>query len=361
MFDALDGGRLSLSEEDEMQTGLINQLDRVMRSVRSNKGPVECNEDKLVAEAKGGSLTAFEQLVKYCEARVFRLAQAIAHSREDAEEIMQSAFVHAFENLSHFRGDSRFYTWLVRITVNEGLMKVRQRRLNDISIDDSVETEEGFLPGELEDWGPTPEQRYSQQELQSILATTIGQLTPEYRTVFHLRDVEGLSTEETAEALALSISAVKKHLRRARLQLRQSLNKYFKPMSGNRTTSKRASEGLLDVLLINKGQQGWSHLAMQLEQLGCQCWFASTPEDIRALLDRHPFRLILSTRPVTEGSVLMQLLRGPERSVFYSFPVENGCLWFEAFPESSLAAGSAFRPSEFMSILSDLIKSGKAA
>ena len=212
-----------------MQTVLINQSDSVTPSLRTNKDSVECNEEKVVAEAKGGSLTAFEQLVECYSARVFRLAQTIAHSREDAEEIMQNAFVQAFKNLSHFRGDSRFYTWLVRITINEGRMKVRRRGLNEVSIDDSIETEEGTLPRELEDWGLTPEQRYSQQELQSILATTIGQLPPVNRIVFQLRDVEGFSTAETAEALALSTSAVKIRLHRARLQLRQSLDKYFKP------------------------------------------------------------------------------------------------------------------------------------
>jgi hypothetical protein len=112
----------------------------------------------------------------------------------------------------------------------------------------------------------------------------------------------------------------------------------------------------VDVLLIHESQRGWCHLAWQLEQLGRHCWFASTTEEVRAILDRHPLRLVLSTRPVRKGSVLMRLLRGPERSVFYSFPVEDGCLWFQALPE--IIAGqrlSALRPSEFMSILRDLI------
>jgi RNA polymerase sigma-70 factor (ECF subfamily) len=214
-------------EEDEMQRELITQSDSVTPSLHSNQDSVESNEEKLVAEAKGGSLLAFEKLVDRYEARVFRLAQTIAHSREDAEEIMQNAFAQAFKNLSQFRGDSRFYTWLVRITINEGLIMVRRRRLNEIYIDNSVETEEGILPRELEDWGPTPEQLYSQQELQDILATSIGQLSPGHRTVFQLRDVEGFSTRETAEALALSASAVRSRLRRARFQLRGALNKCF--------------------------------------------------------------------------------------------------------------------------------------
>jgi RNA polymerase sigma-70 factor, ECF subfamily len=224
-----------------MQAELINQSYRVTPSLRTNEGSGEWDEEKLVAEAKRGSLAAFDQLVEWYEARVFRLAQRIAHSREDAEEIMQNAFVQAFKNLSRFRGESRFYTWLVRITINEGLMKVRGRRSNEISIDDSLETEEGARARELEDWGPTPEQRYSQGELRGILATTIGQLSPGHRTVFQLREVEGFSTGETAEALALSTSAVKTRLRRARLQVRQSLNKYFKPISGRRTIGRSLS------------------------------------------------------------------------------------------------------------------------
>ena len=217
-----------------MQTRPINQSDSVTPSLRASKDSGERSEETLVAEAKGGALIAFEKLVERYEARVFRLAQTIAHSREDAEEIMQNAFVQAFKNLSQFRGDSRFYTWLVRITINEGLMMVRRRRLNEISIDDSVETEEGILPRELEDWGPTPEQSYSQKELQDILARTIGQLPPGHRTVFQLRDVEGFSTGETAEALALSASAVKSRLQRARFQLRGALTKYFEATSGYR-------------------------------------------------------------------------------------------------------------------------------
>jgi RNA polymerase sigma-70 factor, ECF subfamily len=203
---------------------------------RTNSPSVEINEGRLVAEAKGGSVAAFEQLVGLYEWRVFRLAQSITHNREDAEEVMQNVFVKVFRKLPEFRGDSRFYTWLVRITINEALMRMRRHRFNEVSIDDAVETENARLPRQLEDWGSNPEQRYSEQELQSILATTIGQLTPGYRTVFQLRDVEGLSTEETAQALALSRAAVKTRLQRARFRLRESLNKRFRAMNGPQTT-----------------------------------------------------------------------------------------------------------------------------
>lgn len=197
----------------------------------------DADEQDLIAEAKNGSTDAFGQLVERYERRVFRLARNMIRNHEDAEEVAQSAFVQAFRNLSGFRGDSRFYTWLVRITVNQALMRMRQRRFNEVSIDDSSEKDDSMVPRQVEDWGPNPEQRYSQQELQSILTKTIGKLEPGYRTVFQLRDVEGLSTEETAQALTLSASAVKTRLRRARMQLRNSLDRYF------RIADPRGSQG----------------------------------------------------------------------------------------------------------------------
>jgi RNA polymerase sigma-70 factor (ECF subfamily) len=193
---------------------------------------VESDERALVEAAQRGSIAAFNQLIERFEARVFRVAQSIVRNREDSEEVMQNAFLQAFKNLVHFRGDSRFYTWLIRITINEGLMIVRRRRLNDVSIDDVVESEDKRLRLELRDLGPTPEQRCSQVEVQKILATAINKLPSKCRNVFQLRDVDGLSTEETARLLDLSLSAVKTRLRRARLQLQESLDGFFKAMFG---------------------------------------------------------------------------------------------------------------------------------
>jgi RNA polymerase sigma-70 factor (ECF subfamily) len=190
----------------------------------------EWDEQNLVARAKSRSKTAFDELVKHYERRVFRLAQNITRNNEDAEDVVQNAFVKAFQNLPVCRGDSLFYTWLVRITVNEALMKIRRRpRHNEVSINESKETDDPCDPLEIEDRGPNPEQHYSHQETQRILATTINELEPGHRKVFLLRDVDGLSTEETAQALALSSSAVKTRLRRARMKLRNSLDKRFRP------------------------------------------------------------------------------------------------------------------------------------
>lgn len=189
---------------------------------------VEDDESALVAAAKAGDVTAFETLVNRYERKIFRLTQNITQNREDAEDAMQEAFLKAYEHLDNFEGNSRFYTWLVRIAVNQALMKLRKRRPNQISLDENIETEEDSVPREVEDWGPSPEQRYEQTELSGILSTVIGELDPSFRTVFQLRDIEELSTEETAEALGLSVPAVKSRLLRARLKLRQKLGRYFR-------------------------------------------------------------------------------------------------------------------------------------
>lgn len=187
-------------------------------------------ERELIVQAKNGSAAAFEQLVERYGTRIFRLAQNITRHRQDAEDVVQNAFVQVFKSLPNFRGDASFYTWLRRITVNEALTKLRRRRSNEVSIDEPVEVDDALIPREIEDWGPNPEQSYSQQELRMILDTTISELDPGYRVVFQLRDIEGLSTEEVAEVLDMTASAVKTRLQRARMKLRNSLDKYFRPV-----------------------------------------------------------------------------------------------------------------------------------
>ena len=183
----------------------------------------------LVASARGGDVRAFEELVSKYDRQIFRIAQHITQNREDAQDVVQDAFLKAYEKLDQFQGNSKFYTWLVRIAVNESLMRLRKRRTGKmVSIDDDIETEEGSVPRDLADWSPNPEQNYSQSELAEILRKTIQGLPQGFRVVFVLRDVEGLSTEETAETLGLSIPAVKSRLLRARLQLRERLSRYFR-------------------------------------------------------------------------------------------------------------------------------------
>jgi|SRR5271157_1962857 len=183
----------------------------------------------LVAQARDGDPRAFSELVKRYEGKVFRLAQHVTQNREDAEDVLQETFLKAYEHLDQFRGDSKFYTWIVRIAVNQALMKLRRRKSDKaVSIDETIDTGEDTLVREIAAWDENAEQRYSREEIAAILDSAVQSLEPLYRSVFVLRDIEDLSTEETAEALDLSVPAVKSRLLRARLQLREKLTRYFK-------------------------------------------------------------------------------------------------------------------------------------
>jgi RNA polymerase sigma-70 factor, ECF subfamily len=162
------------------------------------------------------------------ERRIYLLAKTIAKNEGDAEEVTQEAFFQAFEHIVDFKGESRFYTWLVRITVNEALMKLRKRRPGQFSLDHPIATEDGHVPREIEEWGPTPEEQYSQSELAEILSGAISELHPRLRVVFQLRDVESLSIQETASVLGISVPAVKSRLLRARLTLSEKLNRFMR-------------------------------------------------------------------------------------------------------------------------------------
>jgi len=175
-----------------------------------------------------GNAAPFEQLVKRYDTKLFRIAQHITHNREDAQDAVQDAFLKVFRKLAQFQGNSQFSTWLIRIIVNESLMKVRkQRSSREVSMDEDFQSEGPSAPYEFADWAPNHEKLYRGSELRNILRTELQELRPSLRVVFVLRDVEGLSTDQTAEVLELSPTAVKARLWRARLQLRQRLSKYF--------------------------------------------------------------------------------------------------------------------------------------
>jgi len=194
----------------------------------SSVQPAFSDESALVARAKAGDSGAFTELVKRYERRIFRLAKHITQNEEDAEDVLQDAFLKAYQHIGGFQEQSKFYTWLVRITVNEALMKLRKRKSGKMySLDEAVDTGEETVAREIAVWD-NPEQRYSQEELRAILQQAIDGLAPIFRTVFVLRDVEELSTEETAGALGISVPAVKSRLLRARLQLRDKLTRFFK-------------------------------------------------------------------------------------------------------------------------------------
>lgn len=192
------------------------------------------DEGDLITRAKAGDDTAFTELLTRYERKIYRLAKNITQNDEDAEDVMQEAFLKAYSHLDSFQGNSKFYTWIVRIAVNESLMKLRKRKSDKlVSLDEQVDTGEDMVPREIAVWEDNPEAQYSQEELRGILDKSVESLAPIFRSVFVLRDIEDLSTEETAEALGISIPAVKSRLLRARLQLREKLTRLFRRKGGN--------------------------------------------------------------------------------------------------------------------------------
>jgi RNA polymerase sigma-70 factor, ECF subfamily len=200
-----------------------------MSSSPSTTVPVGFDEAPLVAQARAGDAQAFTDLVNQYERKIYRLAKHITQNDEDAEDVLQETFLKAYEHLDTFQGNSKFYTWIVRIAVNESLMKLRKRKGDrTVPLDEPVDTGEEMVAREIAVWEDNPEQRYSREEMQQILDDAVQTLKPDFRTVFILRDIEELSTEETAETLGISVPAVKSRLLRARLALREKLTRQFK-------------------------------------------------------------------------------------------------------------------------------------
>ena len=187
------------------------------------------DESALVARAQAGDQAAFTTLVDHYQRKIYRIGKNITQNNEDAEDVLQETFLKAYEHLGGFQGNSKFYTWIVRIAVNEALMKLRKRKGDRfVSLDEPIETGEEEVKREIAVWDDNPEQRYSREEMQRILDEAVDDLKLDFRTVFVLRDIEELSTEETAEALGISVPAVKSRLLRARLALREKLTRQFK-------------------------------------------------------------------------------------------------------------------------------------
>lgn len=144
-----------------------------------------------VHATQNGDISAFEQLVDRYDRKLLRIAQDVTHNREDAQDAVQKAFLKAFQQLSNFREYSQFSTWLIRITLNQALMKLRkQRTTKEVSLDEDFQAEGEILPREVTDWAPNPEDLYRASELRDILIKAMGELGPMLRTVFALRDIE---------------------------------------------------------------------------------------------------------------------------------------------------------------------------
>lgn len=188
----------------------------------------ELKDEQLVSRAQQGDLQAFETLTTRYEQRVYSLALRMLRQEQDAEDVTQQTFLSALENLKGFRGDASFSTWLLRIATHAALKIIRKRKgLPTVSLDAPSETaeSEGQIPHPeyIADWRDSPEELVRKNEIKSLLEEALNQLDEKHRLVFLLRDVEGLSIKETAEALSLTEANVKVRLLRARLQLRELL------------------------------------------------------------------------------------------------------------------------------------------
>lgn len=186
----------------------------------------------LVSRAQGGDLAAFEALATRYERRVYSLALRIVRHEQDAEDVTQQTLLSVLEHLAEFRAESSFATWIMRIATHAALKILRKRRgLDTVSLDQTTDPQEDSdqvpHPEYIADWRESPERLVVRHETRQLIDEALGRLDEKHRLVFLLRDVEGLSIQETAEALGLSEANVKVRLLRARLQLREILTTVF--------------------------------------------------------------------------------------------------------------------------------------
>jgi RNA polymerase sigma-70 factor (ECF subfamily) len=201
-------------------------------------GPLgQWSDEALVERARGRDEAAFEELVGRYEDKLYRLAMRFVRNETDAQEILQDAFLSAWRNLPTFEGRAQFGSWMYRVTVNAALMLLRSRnRHPEVTVDDvepnalnDAVAESGQTVRGNADWSKRADEQLQSQELRQHIQKSVDSLPDGLRTVFLLRDVEELSTEDTAELLGLSVPAVKTRLHRARLALREAIGRYFEP------------------------------------------------------------------------------------------------------------------------------------
>ncbi len=188
-------------------------------------------DEELVTRARAKDFGAFEQLVDRYEDKVYRLAFRFVRNETEAKEIVQDTFLSVWRKLDTFKGDAQFGSWVYRVAANAALMRLRsQRRHPEVSTEelpiDFLDTY-GQIPASGDNWARRPDDELQSDELRRRIQAAVDDLPEIYRTVFLIRDVEGLSTEETAQVLDISIPTVKTRLHRARLALRETISKYF--------------------------------------------------------------------------------------------------------------------------------------
>lgn len=189
---------------------------------------------------RAGDRVEFSRLVDTYSGKLYRLALKMLGHQQDAEDILQETFLKAYRHLNSFDGRSSLSTWLYRIATNEALMLLRRKRPDSVSIDEPIETMDGEQePIQIVDWCCLPEEELTSSEVRSYIDTAVERLPESLKVVFLLRDIEDLSTLETAQALGLSEEAVKTRLSRARMRLREELSNYFGKRLGSRALEDR--------------------------------------------------------------------------------------------------------------------------
>jgi RNA polymerase sigma-70 factor (ECF subfamily) len=186
------------------------------------------DEADLLARIRAGDKAACGLCVEHHSNSLYRLALRLVENEAEAEDVVQETFLRAFKAIEAFEGRSSLGTWLYRITYNTAMMRLRKKEPDTISVDASITTADGdTIPRQLYDWCCLPEEDYGSLEARRELEAAIKALPPLYKPVFHLRELEGLSTAETAQVLDVSVEVVKTRLHRARLWLRERLAEYF--------------------------------------------------------------------------------------------------------------------------------------
>jgi RNA polymerase sigma-70 factor (ECF subfamily) len=185
-------------------------------------------DEQLVRQAQADDTRAFDELVNRYRDRVYRLAFRILRHEEDAAEALQDAFLSAFRGIKKFKAESTFSTWLYRVATNAALMRYRRRREPHLSLEQSQSSNPDAEPLEVPDWSAQPLEELLDQETREVMEAGMARLPEDLRTVFALRDIEGMSNAEVAEVLEISVPAVKSRLHRARSGLREEMDRYFK-------------------------------------------------------------------------------------------------------------------------------------
>jgi RNA polymerase sigma-70 factor (ECF subfamily) len=193
------------------------------------------DEAAMIASILAGNTHEFHELIRPHERSVYAMALSMLQNEADAEDVAQEAFLKAFRNLANFRGEAKFSTWLVSITLNEARSRLRNRKnMKMESLDTSPEGQEQTSPALLRDWREIPSEAVERQEVRHLLQQAVTDLPLIYREVFLLRDVEELSVNESAEALGITVSSAKVRLHRARIMLQKKLVPQLKKIEPKR-------------------------------------------------------------------------------------------------------------------------------